>query len=409
MSAHLNLLAIVAAGLKSVDGEVCVGHALNQANTGQGSVGIVAIGKASVAMAEGAWAYFGSRIVSGLVIAKEQMNDVVLPSVIQCHIGGHPIPDQRSLDAGELLIRYLEKSPSDIELVFLISGGASALVEVLADDVSLDQLQSLNRWLLTSSLDITHVNVLRQCVSRIKAGRLAKVIRASQVSSLLMSDVPANDMAIIGSGLLTASSPSVSFDGLPDEIRQYCSNQPPRPALNDKKITSIRQKIVADINVALSTMAATAEALSYVVHRHDKVMNGDVNDWVDYIVSYLDSAPKGLHCWGGETTIELPKLSGQIGCGGRNTHMALELAVRLAGVEDVIVVCVATDGDDGCSGYAGAIINGKTLSDKGITIDLARHALNAADSATLLKQTSALLTYPKGRSNVADIFLLLKS
>lgn len=397
---------MIEAGLSSVDGESCVRKALSSHNVSCDACAIVAIGKASVAMTQGAVAHFDGRVISGLLIAKELPSDTRLPSTIQCHLGDHPVPGRRSLDAGERLLDYLKDLPASTELVFLISGGASALVEVLPKAISLGQLQQLNRWLLTSGLSIGQMNVLRQGVSCIKAGRLAKYVHAERVTSLLMSDVADNDAAIIGSGLLTATLSHVELDGLPDEIKQICAVQEPKPTLDDKRITAIKQQVVADIDTALDALASTAKKQGYAVHRPNQVMAGDVNDWVDYVVAYLADAPTGLHLWGGETTIELPNKAGR---GGRNTHMALTLALRLVGMDDVTIACVATDGDDGSSACAGAIVDGNTLSNKNISVDLAQRSLAAADSATLLEQADCLLKQAKGRSNVADMFLLLKS
>lgn len=403
MSTHSDLLAIIEAGLNSVEGKGCVHNALRSRAELQGNIGIVAIGKAALSMAEGALAHFGKRVVSGLLISKEAVSaKSSLPSCIEQYVGGHPIPDQGSLDAGSALVRYLENSPSDTSLVFLISGGASALVEVLPEGVSLDQLQQLNRWLLASGLDIEKMNSTRQCVSRIKAGRLLASIRATQVTSLLMSDVIDNNSAIIGSGLLTVSAQAEGVEGVPDWLRQLCANQPPRPEVS---LVAVDQEVVADRAGALNAMSTAAKSCGVQVHCHSKAMAGDAILWADYIVDYLVEAPCGLHLWFGETTVRLLQTPG---CGGRNSHLALALAQRLYGKAGLTAVTIATDGDDGNSGYAGAMVHGATLSKMGVTRETAQKFLAAADSATLLKQVDALLSFAKGQSNVADFLLLLK-
>jgi len=420
MSSRSDLLAIIESGLNGVDGKRCVINALHgraelqgmqNALGVQGNIGIVAIGKAASSMAEGALKYLGSKVVSGLVVSKDTISLTdSLPPYIEQLVAGHPVPDQRSLDAGQALIRYLKNCSPATSLLFLISGGASALVEVLPEKVSLQQLQKLNHWLLTSGLDIEQMNAIRQCVSCIKAGRLASYIQASQVVSLLMSDVMSNSVAMIGSGLLAVSRTplpdvAIDFDRVPQWVRQLCLEQPLRLGIDDSVLVHIDQVIVIDLDMALNAMMQAALDGGYTVFRHDEEMSGNVMRWADTITEYLVEAPSGLHLWGGETTLQLPATSG---CGGRNTHLALLLAQRLYDKSGFIVATVASDGDDGNSGYAGAIVDGSTLSKAGITQAMAQQALAYADSATLLKQAGALLSLAKGRSNVADIFLLVK-
>ncbi|MBN4073639.1 MAG: hydroxypyruvate reductase [Gammaproteobacteria bacterium] len=405
-SIRSDLLAIIESGLKRVDGSACVASALGRRDVLPANIGVVAIGKAALAMAEGAVDVLQTKLVSGLVISKEPISALnALPHCIERCVGGHPTPNQDSLVAGHALLRYLDNCPLDMTLLFLLSGGASALVEVLPDSVSLEQLQRLNRWLLASGLDIAQMNVIRQCVSRIKAGRLASHMHTSATISLLMSDVMNNDESIIGSGLLTASSRAPVLSSVPEWVRKLCVDQPPRPDVGSDGFEGIHQEIVADLGMALNAMALTAVDLAYVAHNHGTTMSGDVETWVSYIASYLINAPVGVHLWGGETTVQLPD---KPGCGGRNTHLALMLAQRLRGQAGLTLAMVASDGDDGNSSYAGAIADGDTLSKAGITCERAQQALATADSATLLQYANALLFLDKGRSNVADILLVVK-
>ena len=405
-SSHEHLPALIKAGLKQVDGRICVANALRRRESLPGNIGLVAMGKAALSMAEGAVDVIQDRLVSGLLISKEPVSATdMLPQCIKRYTGGHPIPDQRSLHAGQALLRYLEACPAELTLLFLISGGASALVEVLPETVTLQQLEALNLWLLGSGLDIEKMNAVRQCVSRIKAGRLANYVSAPRLVSLLMSDIRTNDESIIGSGLLTASSYTSILDSAPEWVRQICAAQPPRPDAKADVFAGIDQEIVADLDMALQAIAVAAKDLGYAVHHHGVTMRGDVECWADYVADYLVGAPAGLHVWGGETVLRLPDAPGR---GGRNTHLALSLALRLSGRKDVTLALVASDGDDGNSGYAGALVDGATLRGAAITLEKARQALTAADSATLLREAKALLSFAKGRCNVADICLAIK-
>lgn len=399
-----DLLATVNAALAQVDGKSCVVKSLRRQVNIEGPVGLMAIGKAAPAMAEGALAVLGERVVSGLLVSKGGCGSVNLPDSIMHCIGGHPAPDRRSIEAGVILTQYLQNTATDMTLLFLISGGSSALVEVLPEHMSLKQLQQLNHYLLASGLSISEINAVRQCVSCIKAGRLANYISARKTVSLLMSDVVGNDTSVIGSGLLNASETVPDFAVLPEWIKKLCANSPPRPHAGSDVLQTIEQIIVADLDTALSAAGIAASALGYQVFRHVEPIEGNAVDCAKNIAACLLNAPAGIHLWGGESTVKLPEDAGN---GGRNTHLILALAEQLRGCQRIAVAAVATDADDGNSGYAGAMIDGATLIKAGISSSAVAKSLQKADSATLLDRAGALLSFPKGRSNVADLLLAI--
>ena len=174
-------------------------------------VAVVAIGKAAAAMMHGADQVLNDQIQSALVITKEGHCDPV--SHWPCLQAGHPVPDQRSLDAGTRLLEFIHNLPEALHLLVLVSGGTSALVEVLPENMQLQDLQKLNQWLLASGLPIETMNRIRQSLSKIKGGKLLKYIGCKYITQLLISDVKSDDPAIIGSGLfvdLTMISLSVA-------------------------------------------------------------------------------------------------------------------------------------------------------------------------------------------------------
>ncbi len=198
------LLEIFQASLKAVNGRTCVRKYLK--NSPQSNpTHIVAIGKAASSMMLGALDYVGENLQQGLVITKQGHLDVALEKIagLTCLESAHPVPDIRSLEAGAGLVRFLKEAPEEAEFLFLISGGTSSLVEVLPDHVSLEMLQRVNEWLLSGGLDIHQMNEVRQSISLIKGGRLAEYLQGRSTLALLISDVPGDDPAGIGSGLLT--------------------------------------------------------------------------------------------------------------------------------------------------------------------------------------------------------------
>ena len=213
------LLAFFQAGLRRVDGAQCTFSALKDRSE-LVSVDVVAIGKAAGAMAQGAVRALGNRIGRGLIITKDRHlpgpGDV--PEEFICREAGHPLPDARSLEAGALLLEFLHQQGGGGEWLFLISGGASSLAEVLPDDITLDALRALNRWLQSSGYSISEANRVRKACSLIKGGQLAAHLGGRPARLLMISDVEGNDPATIGSGLLSPAfdEPELSGPGFPD-------------------------------------------------------------------------------------------------------------------------------------------------------------------------------------------------
>lgn len=142
-----------------------------------------------------------------LVITKDGhvAPELIARSNVEIRESGHPVPDQRSLEAGERLLRWLRELPPLVEPLFLISGGASSLVEVLEDGVTLEHLGRLNAEGLASGMEIVELNARRSGLSRLKGGGVARLLRNRPARALFISDVPGDDPAVIGSGLLGPS------------------------------------------------------------------------------------------------------------------------------------------------------------------------------------------------------------
>ncbi|HJX19266.1 MAG TPA: glycerate-2-kinase family protein, partial [Acidiferrobacterales bacterium] len=162
---------------------------------------LLSIGKAACAMAQGVHAVLGSGIVDALIVTKQGHAEALPWPVLEA---GHPLPDEQSLAAGQRLIEFVAAIPPDAMILVLLSGGASALVEALPQGMDLAQLRAVNDWLLAAGLDIAAMNRIRKRLSRIKGGRLAKLLAPRPVLCLAISDVPGDDPRAIGSGPLVA-------------------------------------------------------------------------------------------------------------------------------------------------------------------------------------------------------------
>ena len=362
---------------------------------------LVAIGKAADAMALGAHDALGHRIDAGLVIGRHgfprhALNALPLPLCVL--EAGHPLPDAASLEAGDWLERFIDTAPAGAPFLFLISGGASALVERLPPGVTLDALARLNRWLLSSGLDIAAVNRVRQAVSCIKGGRLAARLAGRHCHVLLISDVAGDDPALIGSGLLVAPGEDVGLPEIPPAIRAGIRfAPPPRRAAQP---AAIRFEIVARLELAMDAAERAAAGMSHRVVPARERLAGYAADAGRRIARTLRSGDPGIYLWGGETTVQLPPAPGR---GGRCQHLALAAAIALEGDRRCVLLAAGSDGFDGPGEDAGAVVDGGTVA-RGRLGGLDPHAcLARADAGTFLEAAGDLLSVGPTGTNVADL------
>ena len=397
-AARRDLLAVFEAALRRVDGRVVVRRHLE----GQAArdTALVAVGKAAEAMALGALDALGDAIAAGLVVTKRGYAGLPLPPRVRVMEAGHPVPDAASLAAGEALLRFLEAQPASRRLLFLLSGGASSLVEAPRPGLTLDLLQRANAWLLASGLPIDAVNAVRRRLSLIKGGGLLRSVGDREASCLLISDVPGDDPQVIGSGPLVPPSLGELPAGLPDWLADACAGVEPTAAQRRCEIA-----IVARLDDAIAAAAAEGARLGYPVHRHRGFLRGDPGAAGLRIGRLLRDAPAGLHLWGGETTPTLPPVPGR---GGRSQHLALAAATAIAGRDDIVLLAGATDGSDGPGEDAGGLVDGGTVARGALDGLDAQACLRRADSGSFLEAAGDLIqTGPTG-TNVMDVVLALK-
>jgi len=405
MPAREDLLAIYAAALKKVNGRHCVSEALSL-NSFTDKVIVVAIGKAASSMAQGACDALGDKITEGLLITKTG-HGTTLPN-FTCIESGHPLPDENSLLAGQALLDLLQRSSTDAQFLFLISGGASALVEVLPEGLNADDLQRINNTLLSSGLDIQRMNRVRTAVSEIKGGRLAKYVSNRRTLCLLISDVIGDDPAVIGSGLLVKPATSLldlADITLPPWLTSLTSLASSQPSSNDSCFDKIETKILASIKDACQAAANEAEKLGYDVFHHQDLFCCDAESTAKRLATQLLESNPGLHIWGGETTVELPD---KVGRGGRNQHLALAAAEVIAGHSDCWLLAAGTDGSDGPTSDAGGLVDGGSTDRMQLHQINSHEALQRFDAGTALEVSGDLITTGPTGTNIMDIVLGLK-
>ncbi len=380
------VLGLLRAALSAVDGRRCVRDALRAAaaesdsELAPGPVWLAAVGKAAAAMALGAHDALGARIERTLVITRSGhvAPDLEALTAIEIVTGAHPVPDARSLAAGQRLLEWVEGLPDAAEPLFLISGGASSLTEVPLPGMTLEDLESFTSGALASGIAIGELNAQRIARSAIKGGKLTARLRGRPAQALFVSDVPGDDPGVIGSGLLG-----------------YASTGPDR----------VRRTIVASIGQAVEAVRTAAAARGLAAHAPTARFDASAARVAARCAHELLLSAAEVCAWGGESTVQLPPHPGR---GGRNQHLALSAAKLIAGHPELMLLAAGTDGTDGVTEDAGALVDADSCARvalAGLDVD---ECLAQADSGGALSASGDLVhTGPTG-TNVGDIVIGLK-
>jgi glycerate-2-kinase len=333
------------------------------------------------------------------------------PRGIRAIAGGHPLPDEGSLAAGEATGALLATAGRKDLVLVLISGGGSAMFEKPRGDVGLEDLRALNNLLLRSGLPIEDVNVIRSSISQVKAGGLVGMAGPAQTVGLILSDVPGDDLAAVASGP-TVLQPDrrVKAAGLlqraglwaamPQGVRRVLQEDEAR-----RRSPRPYNLLVASNRHALDAVERVAGALGFAVDRAARPLRGEASKAGAGLARRLSrlKAP-GCLLAGGETTVTV---TGG-GRGGRNQELALAAAVEMRGRRSAALMALATDGVDGPTDAAGAIVTGTTfdaLLSHGVDVE---GALRDHDSYTALQAVNALILIGPTGTNVADLVVGLR-
>lgn len=389
------LLECLRAGLAAVDGAECVRRLL-VAEPDWGAPWLVAVGKAASAMSHGAVAALGETFRGGLAVIPAGAGER-LPDVMACVEGSHPLPDERSMAAARAVREFLRTLPPGAPVLFLISGGTSSLVELPASGLTLAEVRRAWQWLLGSGLDIGAMNRVRTALSAVKGGGMACWLEGRKGRVIAISDVPGDDPALIGSGPLH-SAKTGALPELPDwlqaMLRKSGRQVPPAPP--------IPTRIAAGLDQAMAAAARVAEEAGEHVAIHEPRLTGEAAAAGRAIAAQLVRGGPGVHIWGGEPPVRLPASPGR---GGRCQTLALAAAERLSGRDDVLLLAAATDGMDGNSDDAGALVDGGTLERGSLDGDSALSAIARADAGSFLAAAGDLVhTGPTG-TNVTDLVI----
>lgn len=365
-----------------------------------GPVSVLALGKAAPFMARHTRAALGERFAEGLLITPYPLESAA--EGFNQMVGGHPIPDTPSLAAGEAALDFARQAQGN--LLVLLSGGASASAEALADGVNLNDLQELTNLLVKSGLGIREINVIRQAVSRLKGGGLLRATGAKKVMTLVMSDVEGNDFRTIGSApcLYVPTDPRLLVEIL-DRAGVGTDLQTKVVAAAEARghfeIPQVKHVVIGDADLMAEFVRRAAEGRNLRCERIPRFYAGDAADWGRDVALRLLAANGDSIVQVGEPTM---RVTGN-GKGGRAQHAALSAAIALRGTPDVAIFVAGTDGIDGPTDAAGAVVDGTTASD----LTAATEALQVCNAYPFLNMRSALLrTGPTG-INLNDVALAL--
>ncbi len=382
---------------------------------------VVGAGKAGAPMAAAAADILGERLTAGLVIVKEGYSGTA--GAIEIVEGGHPLPDARGVAAATRIAELAASAGADDLVLMLISGGGSALLTLPAEGVTLEDKIALTDLLLRSGATINEINTLRKHLSRIKGGQLAAAAAPAQVAALILSDVVGSPLDVIASGP-TVPDPTTFADAwtiverlrlvdqLPLSIRERLmrgrdGHEPETPKPGDPIFERVHNVVIGSNELAAQAAADAARRHGFTPLLLTTYLEGEAREAGRFLAAIAREIarhdrpiPKpALLIAGGETTVTI-RGDGQ---GGRNQELALGATRSLAGLADTILIALATDGGDGPTDAAGAVVTGATLreaSARGLDPD---QFLSRNDAYHFFAALDDLLRPGPTRTNVNDL------
>jgi glycerate 2-kinase len=378
---------------------------------------VVSLGKAGHTMVEALAAQVGDSL-EGIVASSVEPSSQM--SGFRYFRGGHPTPNAESERAASAILKALEAQTASSLIIFMVSGGGSSIVEKLIDDeISLDDLIATYRALVLSGAPIAEINAIRKHLSAVKGGRMAQAAFPAQQVSLLVSDVPDNTPDALASGPTMPDSTSVEdcyriiekYDLLkqfPQSTRELFERHAleETPKSDDPAFQRARWWPMLSNATAIEEAGTAAERAGVIVHIDNSCDDWDYVPAAEYLLRRVRELRKQFSpvCLisGGEVTVKVTNG----GVGGRNQQFALACAMRIIG-ENVTVLSAGTDGIDGNSSAAGAVVDGSTIERaKARGLD-SRAALEKFDAYPFFRALGdAIETGPTG-NNLRDLRILL--
>lgn len=391
---------------------------------------VVGAGKATARMALAIESLLGRKISAGLIIVKDGHTAPL--SIIKQVESSHPVPGEAGVSGTTRILEMARAADEKTLFICLISGGASALLVAPVDGVTLQDKQETTRLLLNAGASIAELNAVRKHLSMVKGGRLAQAAWQAQVVTLIVSDVIGDPLAVIASGP-TAHDDSTFADAWAVIIKYGLQHKfPPRVAdylqrgiagqvaetvkEHDPRLDKTRNVIIASIHQAMAAAQEKSAQLGLGTKMISETLQGEAREAARFLAQAARAEPavmkpderRCLLC-GGETTVTVRGT----GKGGRNQEFALAFALEIEGLQGVSLLSAGTDGTDGPTDAAGAMVDGRTAARaRSLRIDPVSH-LDNNDSYAFFQQfdaaTGAHSHFKTGATgtNVMDIQIVL--
>lgn len=384
-----------------------VKEALQGKNFGSGRIFVVSIGKAGWQMAKAAADILENRITSGICVTKYDHVKGEIPGIL-CFEAGHPVPDAQSFESTQKALDLVSNLESEDTVLFLISGGGSALFEKpLIPEAELSDITS---QLLACGADIVEMNTIRKRLSAVKGGKFAKICEPAQVYSIVLSDILGDPLDMIASG---PAYPDASTSEqalhivrkyqlkLSEEAMELMHQETP------KQVDNVTTVITGSVRNLCEAAAGACEELGYEVYMLTDQLECEAREAGAFLAaiakSHQKSAKSLAYIAGGETVVHL---TGK-GLGGRNQELALAAAEGISGLKDTAVFSVGSDGTDGPTDAAGGYCDDSTKAKlDALGIDIYQ-ILQENDAYHALKKTDGLIITGATGTNVNDVSVLL--
>jgi len=361
----------------------------------------------------------GPAITEGLVIVKDGYT--VPTERIVLREAGHPVPDERGQAATEEMIRRVHAAKADDLIVFLVSGGGSALTPAPVPPITLAEEQETTRLLLAAGATINDLNAVRKHLSFFKGGQFARAAAPATVMALILSDVIGDPLDVIASGP-TAPDPTTFADALdvlrrrgviarvPASVRARLDArargeiaETPKPG--DPVFEHVTNVVIGNNATVVEAAASQARRLGYRTEILTRELQGEARDVARELVARARSvAARTCLIAGGETTVTV-RGSGR---GGRCQEFVLAAALELTREDRLVVLAAGTDGSDGPTDAAGAIADAITIPNGERSGRSARAALDDNDAFTFLSSAGDLIVSGPTNTNLLDVYVMLR-
>ncbi len=371
---------------------------------------VIGFGKASGEMARSLYKILGKKINKGIVASQE--NSKV--GSIKIMKADHPLTGEKTISVSKQIMKLAEEADKKTIVFVLISGGGSAMFELPAERIKLTELRKLNNLLIKNSVNICEINTVRKHLSTVKGGLLAKKLSPATVISLVISDVPSNNLSSIASGPTAIDKTSYKdavkilkkhkiWRTAPASVRKHLlagmNGKAEETAKTKKELGKVENYIIASAESAAHEAVNKAREMKIKVKLEKKKISGEARIQGPKFV-HRNNLRKGIVIATGETTVNV---KGK-GNGGRNQEFALASVKGIK--EKTVLLCLASDGKDGDSNYAGAIIDSETRKKaEKLKLDPNKF-LKQNNSTAFFKRTRNGIVTGNTETNVSDVFFL---